>query len=83
MEQAIITNPQVAAGIKHSLVIDEFGNLWAWGDNEHGQLGDGDYSGKFIPQRIGLGIKFKSISTGLYHSLAIDSTGQLWAWGNN
>jgi len=31
----------ISAGYDHSLAIDEFGNLWAWGQNIFGQLGDG------------------------------------------
>lgn len=32
---------KVAVGDDHNLVIDEFGNLYVWGDNSKGQLGLG------------------------------------------
>ena len=67
----------------HSLGIDEAGNLWAWGDNGSGQLGDGTTEDKTTPVQIKAGTTFKAISTGDRHSLAIDEAGNLWSWGNN
>jgi alpha-tubulin suppressor-like RCC1 family protein len=35
-----VTFVQVAAGGLHSLALDSGGNVWAWGDNTYGELGD-------------------------------------------
>ena len=35
---------RVFAGRKHSFAIDMEGRLWGWGNNEHGQLGNGEQS---------------------------------------
>lgn len=32
---------QVAAGYDHSLAVRSDGTLWAWGANDHGQVGNG------------------------------------------
>ncbi len=40
---------QVVAGGKHSLALDSFGNVTAWGDNSAGQLGLGKVSNKPYP----------------------------------
>ena len=61
----------------------ESGNLWAWGLNNKGQLGDGTTSDKSAPVKIKSGTKFKSVSAGTAHSMAIDESGNLWTWGNN
>ena len=67
----------------HSLAIDANGNLWAWGRNNHGQLGIGNTSDFHHPQPVKTGTKFKSISAGVAFSFAIDENDNLWAWGRN
>jgi alpha-tubulin suppressor-like RCC1 family protein len=76
----------VAAGTDHSLAIDNNGNLWVWGNNEYGQLGDGTsgyVNNKSSPMQIKVGTTFKAVAGGYSHSLAIDELGNLWAWGRN
>ncbi len=48
---------QIAAGYEHSLAIDESGNLWAWGNNGSGRLGDGTTANKASPVQINNKIK--------------------------
>ena len=67
----------------HNLAIDKEGNLWAWGDNTYGQLGDRTTTNSDIPKQIMVGTKFKEIAAGEFYSLAIDTAGNLWAWGDN
>ena len=78
-----IGNSKIAAGGTYSLRIDETGQLWAWGDNRSGQLGDNTTTEKYTSQKIQEGTLFKAVAAGYYHSLAIDNSGQLWAWGDN
>ena len=72
---------RVSAGYNHSLAIDEEGNLYAWGRNDYGQLGDGTTNNSGTPIQIMEGTKFKEVSAGTYCSLAIDEDGNLYAWG--
>lgn len=76
----------IAGGGIHSLALDTNGNVWAWGANFYGALGNG--SADFIPHPTpspvgGLPVIVVAIAGGGYHSLALDSTGQVWAWGWN
>jgi len=71
------------AGSVHSAAIDESGNLWTWGYNKYGRLGDGTTTDKSTPILIKSGIKFKNLSAGYNYTLAIDELGKLWAWGYN
>jgi alpha-tubulin suppressor-like RCC1 family protein len=32
----------IDAGFEHSLAIDKNGNIWVWGRNQYGELGQGD-----------------------------------------
>jgi len=78
----------VAAGAYHSLAIDEHGNLWAFGRNNYGQLGDGTAADRSSPIQVNTGgrmnnVKAMSVAAGGGHSFAIDEHGTLWAWGHN
>ena len=72
---------KVAAGGSHSLALDSKGNLWAWGDNSFGKLGDGTNTNSLIPLKIIN--EFKEISASSTHSLALTENGDLYAWGRN
>jgi Alpha-tubulin suppressor and related RCC1 domain-containing proteins len=78
----------VAAGANTSYAITEDGDVYAWGDNYDGQIGNGDWADVLIPEKInGAGgditasTKIKAISAGIYHTLAIDYDGNLYSWG--
>ena len=70
---------KVASGNHHSLAIDSDGQLWAWGNNASGQLGDSTTTNQDVPVHIGSG--YIDITTGRDFSLAIHQDGTLWAWG--
>ncbi len=59
------------------------GVLWAWGQNDYGQLGDGTTVDRNTPVQVGVDTKWVSVRSGRYHSIGIKSDGTLWAWGRN
>ena len=61
------------------------GGIWAWGDNDRGQLGIGTLTSSDLPVKIHVpkGVTFVTLSSGGNASYGIDTTGQLWAWGDN
>jgi alpha-tubulin suppressor-like RCC1 family protein len=61
------------------------GSVWAWGENDRGQLGNGTRVSSEVPLRVQVpkGVTFVKVSSGGYASYAIDRTGRLWAWGDN
>ena len=61
----------VSAGYYHSLALKSDGTLWAWGDNDTGQLGDGGSVSRSRPVRV-LGLQgAAAVSAGGYSSLAV------------
>lgn len=66
----------------YSLAIDEEGNLWVWGDNTYGQLGDGTKVEKLNPIQINLDINIKAIETETSSSIVIDENNTLWQTGS-
>jgi alpha-tubulin suppressor-like RCC1 family protein len=61
------------------------GSVWAWGDNDRGQLGTGTQTNAATPVAVHVpdGVTFVTVASGGYASYAIDATGRLWAWGDN
>ena len=78
----------IAAGGTHGLALKDDGTVWAWGDNERGQLGNSslgdrgqavqviDETGQPLTDVI-------QVAAGDNHSLALKANGTVWAWGNN
>jgi len=67
----------------HTLAIQTDGSLWAWGLNNHGQLGDGATVTRHSPVRIGNDYNWYHVSAGGNRSMAVRTDGSLWAWGDN
>ena len=82
-EQIVASNvTAIAAGGNHSLFIKSDGSLWAMGQNQNGQLGDGTYNNTNQPEEI-VTSNVTAIAAGNYHSLFLKSDGSLWAMGYN
>ncbi len=73
----------ISTGKSHTLAIDTNGNLWAWGDNLNGKLGDGTNVEKLTPTKIGVKSDWKKVSAGTFHSLGIDDSDLRYSWGYN
>jgi alpha-tubulin suppressor-like RCC1 family protein len=81
---------EIAAGGFHSLALTTSGQLYAFGDNQYGQLGNATNNGTEEPNPTptlvslpGASGAVAQIAAGREHSLALTSTGQLFAFGNN
>lgn len=70
-----------ANGFQHTVAVGRDGTLWAWGANDHHQLGDGTTNGTPLPRRIGTATNWKSVTAAGDHSFAIKTDGTLWYWG--
>lgn len=77
-----------SAGERHSLALNEFGHVFAWGRGREGQLGLGDEAGVTsevpTPRRVGgalSGQLVTKISCGESHSLALTVSGDVFMWG--
>ena len=73
----------VASGYYHVLALDQDNNLWAWGRNNKGQLGNDTTTNSNTPIQIFKGHKFRKIAAGNNISAAIDFNGHVYQWGNN
>lgn len=76
---------QVTEGNYHTLGLTEDGVVWAWGDNDYGQLGDGTMTDSLVPVRVQLpaGTVVTQVEGGAHSSYAVTSTGAVYSWGGN
>jgi alpha-tubulin suppressor-like RCC1 family protein len=81
---------QVAAGLLFSLEVTSTGQLFSFGDNDHGQLGRAANSGSFLgnpfPALVslpGATGPITQVAAGSAHALALTSSDQLYAFGSN
>jgi alpha-tubulin suppressor-like RCC1 family protein len=69
--------------IGQTFAVGRDGSVWAWGDNSHGQLGDGTQISRLSPVRVqGLG-DVVMVAGGYWHSAALKADGTVWTWGWN
>lgn len=68
---------------KLSMAVNSNGELFCWGWNFYGQLGDGTTISRNVPTAVGIGTNWKSVAIGLYFTVGLTSNGSLWAWGFN
>ena len=83
----------IAAGSGHTLALDGNGNVWAWGYNLYGALGDNTTTSRGTASKVlnptGTGPLTNIIrisasgSTTTGHSMAIAADGTVYAWGYN
>lgn len=73
----------VARGKSHTLITKQDGTVWAFGNNECGQLGDGTNVKSDKPVQVANLTNVVKISAGDRFSVAIKQDGTVWAWGLN
>ena len=84
---------QAAIGAGHGLALDLQGNLWGWGDNTSGQLGDGNVVANMVKQPtpykpaignpLGTGEAWIGFACGTSHSVGLTNQGDVFTWGSN
>jgi alpha-tubulin suppressor-like RCC1 family protein len=78
----------VSTGGRYTCVTDSDGNVYCWGENGNGQLGDGSIENSLIPVAVDMsgalsGLSIKEITTGWSHVCVIASDGNAYCWGDD
>lgn len=78
-----LSNP--AAGGNHTCAVGGDGNVYCWGNNYAGGLGDGTNIGSRLPTLVSEveGVTLSKLSAGKYHTCAEGSDRQVYCWGLN
>ena len=71
----------IAAGSNHSAAVTKDGDLYMWGSNGGGRLGNGNRTNSYTPIKIMKNVA--TVSLGGIHSAAVTKDGSLYMWGYN
>eukprot|EP00771_Trimastix_marina_P003154 gnl/Trimastix_PCT/4363.p1 GENE.gnl/Trimastix_PCT/4363~~gnl/Trimastix_PCT/4363.p1 ORF type:complete len:559 (+),score=28.70 gnl/Trimastix_PCT/4363:386-2062(+) len=77
---------RITGGSNHTLALTPQGEVFAWGLNNGGQLGDNTTVNKGAPVRVGgdlIGKRVVKIDCGWSHSMALTDQGEVYTWGWN
>jgi len=75
---------RVAAGWVHTCMVRMSGEVYCWGDNAFGQIGDGSMTDRLTPTRVmGLPSDIIEVALAGYYTCALSASGSVWCWGNN
>ncbi len=74
----------VSAGYAHTCAVTLAGDVWCWGNNDDGQLGDATFTDRHTPVIVdGFTEKVIAISAGRFYTCALTSSGGIKCWGDN
>jgi alpha-tubulin suppressor-like RCC1 family protein len=73
----------ISAGWDHSIAIKTDGTIWAWGNNDSGQLGNNSTLSLTQPNKIGSDNNWASVSCGYKFSIAIKTNNSIYSCGSN
>jgi len=71
----------IAGGGWSGYALKSDGIVWAWGDNEMGQLGNGSVTDSHVPVQVSALIGCTGIAAGSMAAYALKRDGTVWAWG--
>jgi alpha-tubulin suppressor-like RCC1 family protein len=74
---------QVSAGASHTCGLTTGGQLYCWGSNLQGQLGDGTTESHASPTLVAGGLLFRHVSAGEGHTCAVTTGNRAYCWGVN
>lgn len=66
---------------RRTVVLKKDGTVWAWGQNDFGQLGDGSFEHRAVPVQVKNLDHIVQISANYDFNLALREDGTVWFWG--
>lgn len=79
---------RIVAGASHTCALNLEGELWCWGSNSDGRVGDGTTKDRTLPVRVAESNGFPDggvtdFALGTYHTCATTVNGHVYCWGDN
>jgi len=73
----------IACSLFGAFAVKTDGTLWAWGRNDHGELGQGNTTDLSSPVKIGALTNWSNVWAGFRSVIALKTDGTLWGIGEN
>lgn len=79
----------IRAGGSHTCATDTAHQIWCWGSNVSGQIGDNSQTGdaadnnRTAPVLVGTDTDWSSVASGDQHTCGAKADGSIWCWGSN
>jgi alpha-tubulin suppressor-like RCC1 family protein len=74
----------ISAGDRDAVALTSSGSVWAWGENNYGQLGpQGPAVATSVPVRVSGLPTISMIASGGNNNIAVDQSGNVYTWGRN
>ena len=73
----------VVAGYYQSCALADSGQMYCWGRNDQGQIGDGTNENRFTPVLVSGDLTFRALGGGDAFMCGITTGGATWCWGSN
>jgi alpha-tubulin suppressor-like RCC1 family protein len=78
-----LTFTQVSGGGFHTCGLTGGGQLYCWGSNGFGQLGDNSTQNHATPTLVAGGLLFRQVNAGTFHTCAVTTGNRVYCWGAN
>lgn len=78
-----VTFASVSAGRLHTCAVTDQRDIYCWGHNEYGALGDSTTSQRSTPVRVHAALAFQSVSAGFDYTCALTTAAAAYCWGAN
>jgi len=72
----------LSSGGTHACGVTPLNQIYCWGDNREGQIGDGTLTQRRVPTRVAGQLEFVKVDAGRQHTCAVTSSFQAYCWGN-
>ncbi len=74
----------VGTGATHACGLRKNGDVWCWGNNGGGQLGDGNTGvDSGVPVKVDTDVKFRKLNIEHFYSCGISVNNEIWCWGSD
>jgi alpha-tubulin suppressor-like RCC1 family protein len=78
-----VVPPVIDGGDLHSAAVKPDGTVWAWGDNQFGEVGDGTTIDRHTPRQTRTVSNMVAVACGSGFTIALKADGSVWSWGHN